>query len=491
MATRIYFPSTGAAEVAPANATWDKVTGAASALKAVRTRISSAMATVTNVKDATTLHTTLIRQYVTEPMAAQTITGTVSGFIRCIESNAAFSAGVSLSVRACSQDGATIRSPVMLAISNSDLISGSPGAQEMATSLSSRSFMDVSENTAISLTSCTLSDGDRLVIEIGFQSADTSTTRTGGISCGDDSATDISASGSATANNPWVEFSQTLDFNRTRPLTSSGLTGSLQAATAEDSRSSSGEAATAATTAPSASLAKALTGPDAAVASVGTVVVFTNDITRPVTGETATAAPGDAGVALALAASGSQAAGSADQVGNLAGLAVSGFEAASATASEFPDLQTDATGATATGQSESPASDAVSALTSGPLAAAVGTLAATGGGSQSESLMGAAATSSAGDLEPSVEYVAALSGEIATGEASSAEPAGEVAVQAGLEGVAVAGNVLASSGLPPVFDPDNQNIWREAHRGLRWAEADRPKAWKEATRSKIWKAKAK
>jgi hypothetical protein len=189
------------------------------------------MTTITNTKDGTTLHSTLLRQWVTEPLAAATLTGTVSGFIRCIESNSNFSACVSLSIRACSFDGGTIRTGG-LAISNSDLYTG---AQEMpTTTAASRSFMDVNEATALTLSSISLQDGDRLVIEVGFVASDTSTVRTGGIVCGDNSATDISTSGSTTANNPWVEFSQTLSFATVAALNSTspamGATGAAGSA---------------------------------------------------------------------------------------------------------------------------------------------------------------------------------------------------------------------------------------------------------------------
>src|ERR1035437_3274855 len=118
--TRWYLPSTGAAAVNPANDSWTRTAGMGSDLAAVRTRISSSMATVTSTKTSANPGSALIRQYVTEPLAAQTITGNVSGQMRCIESNGALSACVAVSVRAVSNDGTTVRSGG-LAISASDL----------------------------------------------------------------------------------------------------------------------------------------------------------------------------------------------------------------------------------------------------------------------------------------------------------------------------------------------------------------------------------
>lgn len=244
MATRFYLPSTGAAEVTPANDSWDKTTGAGAARKAVTARISSAMATVTNTKDSTTLHCSLIRQYVTGPLAAQTISGTVKGQMRCIESNGNFAACVAVSIRACSEDGGTIRSPALLAISNSDLYT-SGTVHEMATSLTNRSLEDSAENKSLSLTSCTLSEGDRLVIELGFRSSDTSTIRTGGISFGDDHATtDLPEDQVATAaNNPWIEFSQTINFPATTGSGSAAFSPFAASGSGSETFSGSGSAA--------------------------------------------------------------------------------------------------------------------------------------------------------------------------------------------------------------------------------------------------------
>ena len=208
MATRFYLPSTGAAAVTVANDSWTKTTGAGTALAAVTAKISSAMGTITNTANGTAVTPTLIRQYVTRSFGAQTLTGTVSGVMRCIESNVNFSATLAFSVRACSSDGGTIRTGG-LSIRYSDLYTTVP--PEMATSLTNRQLMDSAEATSHTLSSITMSEGDRLVFEFGFTSNDTSTSRTGGISFGDNSATDCVFDQTGTAaNNPWIEFSANL-----------------------------------------------------------------------------------------------------------------------------------------------------------------------------------------------------------------------------------------------------------------------------------------
>ncbi len=76
MPTRFYLPSTGAAAVSPSYAAWADTGQAGSRLKAVTTKISSAMAGV-YVASVAGGERTLIRQYVSDPIPAQTITGTV------------------------------------------------------------------------------------------------------------------------------------------------------------------------------------------------------------------------------------------------------------------------------------------------------------------------------------------------------------------------------------------------------------------------------
>lgn len=203
-------PSTGAAAVAPANDAWTQTAGAAAALAMVRTRIASAAATITVGNTGVAGNTCLLRQYVSESIPyAQTITGKFYGVMRCIESSAANSDTLAVSVRACSSDGGTIRTPALLAISASDASTVAP--YEMAASLTSSTFWDVNENNYLALTSCTISANDRIVVEIGYRNGATVTSRTGGVSCHDDSATDLNWGNLETAaNNPWIEFTADL-----------------------------------------------------------------------------------------------------------------------------------------------------------------------------------------------------------------------------------------------------------------------------------------
>jgi hypothetical protein len=217
-ATRFYLPSTGAAAVAPANDSWNMTSGAAAARAAVRTKIASAMETITSDNDGTVNHTILLRQYVSEPLGAQTISGNIKGQIRAKTSAGSDTHNLSISIRACSNDGATIRSPALLAIK-------SETTTMSKTALTNRKFEDGS-TTPIALTSLTISEGDRLVIEIGYKNGQTITTRNGGVSCGDDSASDLAQDETTTtADNPWIEFDSTL-----QPDTRVAISGNAGAA---------------------------------------------------------------------------------------------------------------------------------------------------------------------------------------------------------------------------------------------------------------------
>jgi len=208
--TRFYLSSTTAAAVAPANDAWNATAGAAAARQMARARTASAMATITANGTGTVGQTSLLRQYVSESMPyAQTITGKAYGIIRCIESSSAGNNTLAFSLRVCSSDGATIRTPALLAISASD---STADPYEMGrTTATASAFYDSSENCYHTLGTVSASAGDRIVLEIGFRAGSTTTTRTGGVVCGDDSATDLPfTSINTNTDNPWIEFSADL-----------------------------------------------------------------------------------------------------------------------------------------------------------------------------------------------------------------------------------------------------------------------------------------
>ncbi len=189
VATRLYLPSNNGvdnlAPVSPSfNSDWASTAGAAR-LTAGLTPAAAAMAT--EARAATGAH--LLHQYVYGPIAAQTITGNISGQMRVQEASAALNHYFRINVRVFDSTGTTLR--------------GTPLA---ATSVGTE-FSDVAlTNHAIpstALTSVDALDGDYLVIEIG---------RTGGLGQADmrfgDAATSDLPEDQTTTDDyrPWIEF---------------------------------------------------------------------------------------------------------------------------------------------------------------------------------------------------------------------------------------------------------------------------------------------
>lgn len=197
--TRFYLPSTGAAAVSPAfDAAWEE-TGDADRLKMVTTRISSAMTD----KSITTLITAgdaLCRQYVSDGLAAQTISGNVRLYARASETLATIDALSRIVLKVVSSDGGTLRGTLL---TFGDYSTGT----EWNTSLRNKSFADGDIPSSVAALA-----GDRLVLEIGFNHA--AVVSSAAINFGDDSATDLTQDETNTsANNPWLEIGQVLTFS--------------------------------------------------------------------------------------------------------------------------------------------------------------------------------------------------------------------------------------------------------------------------------------
>lgn len=214
MATRFYLPSTGASAVSPTfDPVWD-VDGQAGARRAaVRTRISSAMASVTIVDEfASGTQRYLMRQYVTEGLPAQTISGTFKGQIRVSADDPAWNR-VSLSVRAVSNDGSTFAGSDIVALNEFY------ANANFSASLTNRRIADGDGLSNV----IAINEGDRLVIEVGVRTSAASFESIVNANFGDDSSTDLAEDESTTAaDNPWIEFSANL-FDRT--LTPSAVNG--------------------------------------------------------------------------------------------------------------------------------------------------------------------------------------------------------------------------------------------------------------------------
>lgn len=192
MATRYYFPSTGAAAVSPAyDAAWNQ-TGQADRLRCVTTRISSAMTDKTLTDPGTTV--VLWRQYVSDPIGAQTITGTVKAQARAMKTGT--DQPSYLGIRVVSNDGAVVRGTLLAVADHVGTLLGG--------TLTNKTFVD-----GDTVTSVVAHNNDRLVFEIGNYQTVSTADPTGNF--GDDSGTDLPEDETTTAAyNPWVELSQTI-----------------------------------------------------------------------------------------------------------------------------------------------------------------------------------------------------------------------------------------------------------------------------------------
>jgi hypothetical protein len=216
--TRFYLPSTTVADASPAfSATWNATSGAVRR-KTVTTASSTADATHTiDPFTATTPELTLFRQYVSDPIDAQTLSPggawTAKGQIRCVEETTGVNAGLAIGIRVVSNDGSTVRGTLLDVTAADALGALECDADATFAALENRQFVDAAETSTLELAEVVASAGDRIVIEIGIRDASTSTTTGAALSFGDDGTGDLGENSTdTTATNPWVQLSGTVAF---------------------------------------------------------------------------------------------------------------------------------------------------------------------------------------------------------------------------------------------------------------------------------------
>lgn len=162
MATKFWLPSAGAAEVAPPfDSSWDKTSGA-DRLRMVTTKGSSGNANrSTSAFSWSSDLDVLVRQYVSDPIDAQTITGTVEGVLQCREAIAGLDQRAQLVVRVVSNDGTVVRGTLLA------LDTGSLASEFSDTAEQSRYFPKGSTGATVS--SVAAQAGDRIVVEVGYR----------------------------------------------------------------------------------------------------------------------------------------------------------------------------------------------------------------------------------------------------------------------------------------------------------------------------------
>ena len=197
--TTFYLEATGTTDVVPATTGW---TSSGSSIvrqlsptgfKTSTTIASTTIAVSTAVNDIT-----LFGRFISPALMAQTISGTVTGYARLSIANAS---------------GATCQSRIKITVVNragaivATLLATTSGGSNLTNTLTSYQIAN-----AAALSSYACATGDRIVVEIGIGRTVGTTARNGDISFGSSSATNITAAGSTTANNPVVTFSGNLTF---------------------------------------------------------------------------------------------------------------------------------------------------------------------------------------------------------------------------------------------------------------------------------------
>jgi hypothetical protein len=207
MATRFYFPETEAAPVTPPGpgAEWEHINSLQR--KAITVADSSTLTSTAYSPDAAddlTDKDAHHRQYVTDALAAQSVSGNLTGQFQCFESNAGNNLKLTVKLYVVSNDGSTAKE-TLLAITRA--------TTELGTALANRTFQSVA------ITGATLEEGDRLVFEVGLGGLCTSaggvqghngTIRWGCNASGGDLAVNETETG--TTFRGWMELSGTLTF---------------------------------------------------------------------------------------------------------------------------------------------------------------------------------------------------------------------------------------------------------------------------------------
>lgn len=198
--TRLYLPSSGAAEISPAPyAGWD-IAADIPALACGPTPTGTPELRVERMKTLPGTVTCLLAQHVSPPLGAQVVGGAVKAQVRAMQFFAASTGGrPCLRIRLVSGDGAAERGVLL------DQVAAAPLT------------VDVYTNTPFAagepLTPVAAEAGDRLVVELGYQSDRPNADRHCGLALGDGGEADLPEDSAATDPlNPWVEFSQALIF---------------------------------------------------------------------------------------------------------------------------------------------------------------------------------------------------------------------------------------------------------------------------------------
>lgn len=208
MATRFYLSRMQAAAVSPAFAAeWENTAVAGrNRMETSKTdAVATTLAYTVNDSPATSNRDVLIKQYVSDPIAAGPIAGTLLGVIgRVYTGSALLNVRSQCLARVVSNDGATVRGT--LYAGDLESLTGDPSEEWVQ-----GEARLIPRAGPVALSSVVAQADDRVVVELGYRKHSTQNVFSTGISLGEpatDALADLSNPGSDVA--PWVEFSEDL-----------------------------------------------------------------------------------------------------------------------------------------------------------------------------------------------------------------------------------------------------------------------------------------
>lgn len=183
------------------NANWNVTGGNAYLMMKPVKDLSTVASFTSNNTGAAAVRKLIIRTFTTEPLAAQTIASgsTISGQIRGNMSSVTSRSGQGwIYMRVLNQDG-TVNAEI-----------GNVSTTSYTTTLTNRTYSFTLASNVV------LTAGMRITFEIGWNyQTGTNTATNSTNSYGSSAASDLAVDNTTTtANNPWVQFSQTLIFQR-------------------------------------------------------------------------------------------------------------------------------------------------------------------------------------------------------------------------------------------------------------------------------------
>lgn len=168
---------------------------------------SDAEAVATNAQDV------CIRRFVSEPLVgAQTISGTIKGQIRISESSTNMNALPQICVKVIANDGQSVVGVLFTGDTRTTNV------DELTTAVRNQKIPAAGISPA-TLSSVAAGDGDRIYVEVGVRANNTSSTSftataRAGATATPGGANDLTEGGAETTDlNPWIEFSQALNFD--------------------------------------------------------------------------------------------------------------------------------------------------------------------------------------------------------------------------------------------------------------------------------------